>query len=136
LAAIGFQGHLNRQVTKDGIDRWFSLRSDQEMKIEVGAQVKVCCRMFQLAFGTFVDRARKATSLHLSQELSSYNKPTVGNQLLPVLREESFSLLESQQDTRGNRCAQLQLELVIDHAEAAAPFCGKRFEFLKSEAKG
>ena len=41
-------GHRYRRMTKDGINRWFSLRSGQGTNIEVQRQVKVCCKSSRL----------------------------------------------------------------------------------------
>ena len=53
-------GHRYRRVENEqGAANWFSLgKTNQRISRATRAKVKVCCKKFQLAFGSFVDRDR------------------------------------------------------------------------------
>ena len=53
-------GHRYRRVENEhGGVRWFSLQTTKRRKGKATrAKVKVCCKKFQLAFGSFLDRDR------------------------------------------------------------------------------
>ena len=58
-----FENHLGRRyrcIKEDGMTQWFTLRTNQQMKRPTRAEVKICCKKLQLAFGTFVDRLNGA----------------------------------------------------------------------------